>query len=353
MNIIIIKVIFSFLFSFFISFYLIPLLCDVAQRLHFVDYPDGKIKLQNQPIPYLGGVAVYSGFLSSVALVVPFDDRIFPLIIGITLLLFIGLIDDLIVLRPYQKFFGQSIVAFCFLKAGFYLKEHFFHNIWNLILSLLWILSVINAFNLVDVMDGLTAILAISATITFMAMAFYLKHYTILIVLAAFLGSIVAFFWYNKPPATMYLGDAGSLFIGGFLSITPFFFDWGTYNWYGYLTPPIVLAIPLLECATLILIRSYKRIPFFHASPDHFSLYLIAAGWCKEDILRYIMGMSAYIGVISFLFMAGILPIIVTFFAGIFFIIVWFTFLLKKQPAFLRVLSIFVATARKIKKVQE
>lgn len=329
MDAIIIKVVFSFIFSFLISFYLTPLLCALAQRLQFVDQPDGIIKTHQYAVPYLGGVAVYGGFLSGLALTIPFDSHIFLLIIGTTLLLLLGLIDDLVVLKAYQKFFGQCIVSLCLLKAGFYLKHHVFYNIWNIPLSLLWTLSIINAFNLVDVMDGLATLLAISATVTFMVMAAYLHHYLVCIVLSAFLGSLIAFFWYNKPPARIYLGDTGSLFIGGLLAVIPFLFDWGTYNIYGFLTPPIILAIPLLEIFSLILIRSYKGIPFYQGSADHFSLYLLAHGWYKEAILKYIAFLSLYLGVVAFLFMAGILQFVTTLICGIVFLIVWIAVLLR------------------------
>ncbi len=330
MDAIVIKLLFSFFFSFLITFYLTPLLCTLAQRLRFVDQPDGVIKTHRYAVPYLGGVAVYGGFLSGVSLTVPFDSHLFLLIVGLSLLLLLGLVDDLIVLRPYQKFFGQCIVALCFLKAGFYLKHHFFYNIWNIPLSLLWTLAIINAFNLVDVMDGLATLVAIGATLAFMAMAWYLQHGMVFIVLAAFLGSLVAFFWYNKPAARIYLGDTGSLFIGGFLAVIPFLFDWGTYNSYGCLTPCIVLAIPLLELCSLIIIRSYKGIPFYQGSPDHFSLYLLANGWSKIATLKYVAFLSLFINSVAFLFMAGKLSFFTTLLLGLLFLIVWIAILLRK-----------------------
>ena len=102
--------------------------------------------------------------------------------------MFVGLIDDILVVKPYQKFFGQAVwQSLCFFKAGFFLKETFFlKSYWNIPISLLWMISVINAFNLVDVMDGLATSLAIYATCSFMIIAlafnqgniaFYWDHY--------------------------------------------------------------------------------------------------------------------------------------------------------------------------------
>ncbi len=323
MDVAAIKIIFSFTFSFLITFYLVPHFCLLARRLHFVDEPDGKIKKQLYATPYLGGVAVYIGFLCGLAFTVPFENRVFFLIIGTTLLLLLGLIDDFFQMKPYQKFFGQVIVALSFLKAGFYLKSHVFHNIWNMPLSILWILTVINAFNLVDVMDGLATSLAIYATITFLVISYFLQHSVVMIVLAAFLGPLCAFFVYNRPPARIYLGDAGSLFIGGFLATIPFLFDWGTYNWYGYLTPIIILGIPLLECASLVLIRTYKGIPFYKGSRDHFSCYLVDNGWSKTLVLWYVFGLSTLLGAISFLFAWGAIGFLFTICLGLLFLIVW------------------------------
>jgi len=323
MSTIAIKIAFSFFFSCIITIYIVPFFCSLARTLRFVDVPDGKIKRHSQETPYFGGVAIYCGFLCGLAFTMPFENQIFLLLIGTTLLLLLGLIDDLIPLHAYQKFFGQFIVALCFLKAGFYLKEHIFYNVWNMPLSLLWILTVINSFNLVDVMDGLATELAIAATITFMAIALYLQHMVVLILLAAFLGSLCAFFLYNRPVARIYLGDSGSLFIGGFLATIPFLFDWGTYNRLGYLAPIIILAIPLLECTSLILIRTIKGIPFYQGSLDHFSSYLLAHGWSKKMILLYVALLSLYLGLVAFLFTICSLEIIPTFFLGVLFLAVW------------------------------
>lgn len=331
MSSIAIKVIFSLIFSFLVTVYLVPFFCSLARTLRFVDVPDGKIKRHSTATPYFGGVAVYCGFLCGLAFTMPFETKMFLLLIGTTLLLLLGLIDDLIPLRAYQKFFGQFIVALCFLKSGFYLKEHIFHNVWNMPLSLLWILTIINSFNLVDVMDGLATTLAASSTIMLMVIAAYLDHSTVLILLAAFLGPLLGFFLYNRPTARIYLGDSGSLFIGGFLAIVPFMVNWGTYNRYGYLTPIIILAIPLLECVSLIVIRTWKGIPFYKGSLDHFSSYLLAQGWSKYEILWYVFLLSLYLGVVAYYFTFGLLEIIPTLFLGIVFLIVWVTMLFWKK----------------------
>ncbi|MCX5922781.1 MAG: MraY family glycosyltransferase [Candidatus Dependentiae bacterium] len=321
---------FALLISFLVTFYLVPLCCIIARRLEFIDEPDGKIKVHKTATPYMGGVAVYVGFLVAFCLIYPFENNMLLFFTGSTLLLFIGLIDDLIVLRPYQKFFGQLLAATCFLKAGLYLKAQFFSNYWNLPLSAFWMLLIINAFNLVDVMDGLATLLAICATSSFLALAIYFNQPSVIILLCAFLGPLLAFFWYNKPTAKIYLGDAGSLFIGGFLATVPFLFNWGIYTISGYLTPIVILAIPLLEVGTLILVRTYKKIPFYLGSPDHFSIYLQRNGWSKWAILGYVLLLSLVLFGVSFLFLINCLSLWILCLSAGLFLIVWFALLWQK-----------------------
>jgi len=322
------KLFFSLVLSFFFTLYLIPHLCALAFRFKMVDNPDGKIKKHKKPVPYLGGLAIYFGFITALALTFPFENQMFLFLVGSTLLLFIGLLDDLIVMRPIQKFFGQIIATFCFLKAGFYLKQNFFfNNFWNIPISFLWILIVINAFNLIDVMDGLATLVAICASISFLVFSIYLNHFSLSILIASLLGALVAFFLYNKPDAKIYLGDSGSLFIGGFFATVPFLFSWGNYHQYAYITPIIILAIPLIEVGTLILIRTSKGIPFYQGSPDHFSLYLQKKGWSKPLVLFYSFLFSAALFVLSFLFLNGVFYLPSLFVAIAAFLATWYLIL--------------------------
>jgi len=313
--------------SFLVTLILVPVFCKLARRLKFVDEPDGKVKLHTQATPYLGGVAIYAGFVSALLCVFPLENYTFlSLLFGTTLLLVVGLIDDLVRLKAYQKFIGQFVAALCFLRAGIYLREQFFSNYWNIPISLLWILTIVNAFNLVDVMDGLATTIAIGATTTFFFLAVYMQLMNVGVICAAFLGALLAFLWYNKPPACIYMGDAGALFIGGFLAAIPFLFNWGTYHEYGYLVPTIVLALPLLEVCALIIIRSYKGIPFYAASPDHFSLYLLRKGWGKDQILYYIVVLSLVLGCGSYLFISHTLTLSMMVLAGVLFLAQWVFF---------------------------
>lgn len=330
--------------SYGVARYIFPQLIKVAFKLHILDNPDDKLKRHKEPTPYLGGLGIYLGFITALALVCPIYTNILFFILGTTLLLFIGLVDDLVAMQPSQKFIGQCIAALCFLKGGFYLKATFLaaqphllaHAAW-LTISYGWILSVINAFNLVDVMDGLATTLALFAAINFMVIAYVLQSLDVVLLLASFIGALIAFLAYNKPPARMYLGDAGSLFIGGFLATIPFMLPWGTYTVYGYIVPVIILLIPLLEVGTLIVVRLYKRIPFYQGSPDHFSIYLQKGGWSKITILRYCVLCSLVLGCGAVLFVTNSIELMHVCFFLVTFVVIWYSILIKAaNPGMLR-----------------
>lgn len=317
------RLLFSALLSFLFTLYLVPIFIMIARKFNIIDYPNGTIKKHKEPTPYLGGAAIYLGFLMTLGLVFPFDNQFFLFLIGSSLLFYVGLIDDLITLRPGQKFVGQFIAVLCFLKAGFYLKAHIFSNFWNIPLSALWMLLLINAFNLIDIMDGLASTVALWSGLGFLVIALFAQQYTVALLLAAFIGALLAFLRFNLPPAQIYLGDAGSLFIGGFFATIPFLFNWGTFNWYGFLIPIVLLAIPLLEVAGLILLRTYKKIPFYCATPDHFAIYLKNKGLNIQQILIFISLASIMLVESSILFVQGYIGFNTLLFLGGVFLVIW------------------------------
>ena len=219
-------------------------------------------------------MAVFFGTLLPCLFVLPFQNETYWLLLGLTILLVVGLVDDINILRPHQKFLGQLIAVACFLYAGFYVHPTMVWRGVAIGFSGFWMLTVINAFNLVDVMDGLACTLALCASIGFFVLSIYLQHIALALIFVAFIGSLLGFLCYNKPQATIYLGDAGSLFLGGILAVLPCGLNLGKYSNAGYGALIIMLALPLLELVSLVVIRTYKKIPFYKGSTDHFSMYL-------------------------------------------------------------------------------
>jgi len=309
--------------SFLITFLIIPFCMMLAQKLDFFDVPDGVVKLHKKRVPYFGGLAVVSGFFCGLIATNTLHTLPCLLLIGMLFLFGIGLLDDIFVLRPWQKFLGQLISGACFIAAGLYLKTDFFNLWWRIPVSVLWMATLMNACNLVDIMDGLATCITLGALGSFAAIAVALSHYWLLPILAALSGSLCAFLWYNKPPAQIYLGDAGSLFLGSFLGVCPFLLPWGTYTIYGALAPCIILAVLLLEVGGLIIVRTYKRIPFYLPSADHFKSYLMAQGWSVKKIIFFTLFLSAITGYVSLLFVQGVFSLAITGVMGSVYLAIW------------------------------
>jgi UDP-GlcNAc:undecaprenyl-phosphate/decaprenyl-phosphate GlcNAc-1-phosphate transferase len=301
------------------AFYLVPFFTQAAFRLGVMDVPDGTIKNHKAPVPYMGGIAIYLAFLGAIGLLYPIEERVMWLLVGSTLLMFVGFVDDLKRIRPSRKLIGQFLGIACFLHGGFMIKQSFFSSIGNVFLSGFWMLALINAVNLIDVMDGLSTTVALVAAAGFCGIALLSGQYGVSLLLLAFIGALLGFFWYNKPQAKIYMGDAGALFIGGFLAAVPLLIKWSALRPGASYVAVIIPAIPLVEVFCLILIRTKKGIPFYMGSPHHFAIYLQNKGWSRWAVLGFSAGMGLFLIGASFLYLLNIIDVLgLLVLAGIF-----------------------------------
>ncbi len=295
-----------------LTYKLIPIIQRVALQWGIVDTPDGRLKRHAKPTPYLGGLVIYLPFITTLALVYPFGNNMLWLILGVNILLFAGLIDDVVAFSPLQKIAGQSLAVICFLKSGLSLKDEFFSVVFTIPITGLWMLLVINAFNLVDVADGLASVLAIISAVSFFVFALWQGNYELGLLLFSFICPLVVFFLCaNKPPAKMYLGDAGALWIGGFLSAMPLLFSWRNEAPYGFVAPILILAFPVGEVGLLILQRMWLGIPFWHGSPHHLAIHLQRRGFSAWGVIMLAGGTSLLLSMGALGYTVGLLPFIV------------------------------------------
>lgn len=281
-----------FLISFFISFLVtIPVFKALAIKLKIVDMPDGKLKKHQVATPYLGGAAIFISLWSVLFFVCSASQFWAGLFLGTLVIFTAGLVDDLIALCPRQKIIMQLFTAAVLVGAGYSLDLRWPYYSGQ-VLSIFWLISMMNAFNLVDVMDGLATTIGIWSSLGLSYYAFLAgQSDDLLNILAVLLGSLIAFFCYNKPRAQIYLGDAGSMLLGAVIAATALKINWesiGNKSLINYLAAPTLVAIPALEVASLILIRRFKRIPFYNGSRDHFAHYLKNKQWSEWLILIYV-----------------------------------------------------------------
>src|SRR5256712_1876136 len=280
----------AFILSFFFALCLTPLMRKAALQIGIVDSPDGKLKTQGDAVPYLGGIAVYTAFLFTVGILTDFGTETLGLLLSGSIALMVGLIDDFGVMTPYQKLLGQTFAALVLVKSGTYIKLVIL-PVWVAIpLTVLWILAVTNALNIIDILDGLASGVAAIAAIAIAFANVIANREPVAFLCIVLAGATMGFLRYNFHPAKIYLGDAGSLFIGFMLAALSMNAGYTRMNMLAVLSPILILGVPLFDLGLVVWIRWRNGIPVTKGSPDHFALRLLR---CKLSVRE--TAVTAYI----------------------------------------------------------
>jgi len=263
-----------FLASLLLSLYLTPIFRDSARRIGVVDRPDGGLKTQKEPVPYLGGLAVYSAVLFPVAIFLRFSDQLMGLLLASSIIVLLGLIDDIGKISPRIKLLVQVVAVFLMIKSGIRIRIAFLPPLACVALTFLWMIVLTNGFNLIDVMDGLAAGVA-SVSAVALAVIFLLQGKQIgMVVCVSLAGALLGFLYYNRSPAQVYLGDAGSLLLGFLLGGLAIDADYTLWNPLGWMTALAIFAVPLFEILFVSFLRLRRGASILVGSRDHFSLRL-------------------------------------------------------------------------------
>jgi UDP-GlcNAc:undecaprenyl-phosphate GlcNAc-1-phosphate transferase len=290
----------AFAIALFLSFYTTPLMRRAALQFGIVDRPNGALKTHSEPVPYLGGLAVFLAYLIALAVTFEFSYAVLGILLSGTLMLLLGLIDDLGVLSPFEKLAGQLLAVIALIKAGLFIKLLFLPTPVALLLSVLWLLAITNAVNIIDIMDGLASGVAALAALFLAAIALHNGEPMIAVMAASLSGSLLGFLRFNFRPARIYLGDSGSLFVGLTLSALAMNGHYTMNNPVGMFVPPLILGVPLLDLGFVFVVRLSKGLSPFRGSPDHLALRLKRLGWTIVEIVGTAYGVGAALGVVAF-----------------------------------------------------
>jgi UDP-GlcNAc:undecaprenyl-phosphate/decaprenyl-phosphate GlcNAc-1-phosphate transferase len=277
------------------AFLTTPIFRKIAQGAKLLDYPGGR-KLQASPVAYLGGLAVAMPITLSSLLVVftsiptEFKNQLFlGLIIPSLVIAFIGLLDDLYQLQPWPRFIAQSGVAII-TSIMLYLSDagvKLFMNPWlNGATTTLWVVVIINALNFMDNMDGLATILSSVISISLFVLSYLNEQYLVAALCLAILGACFGFLFWNKPPASIYLGDAGALYLGFLLAAISIRVDVNNSDvLIRVLVPLLLLAIPVIDITQVVISRLVRRKSPFQGGRDHLSHLLLNKGLSEAKVL--------------------------------------------------------------------
>ncbi len=294
---------FTFVLALILSLYLTPVMRRAALEYGIVDRPDGRLKKHKRPMPYLGGIAIYLSFLLALAFSFSFDQVLLGLLLAGTIILLLGLIDDLGFLKTWVKFVGQIIAVFVLVKSGIFIKLVFLPLYVRIPLTFLWVVGMTNAFNIIDVMDGLSGGVALFASLAFFSVSLLNGRITIAIVAITLAGSLFGFLRYNFHPAKIYMGDAGSMFLGFMIGALAINGSYTEKDVLGFLAPIVILGIPIFDTCQVIVARWRKGLPVYRGSPDHYALRLRTAGLSVRGVIWLSYGAAAILGGLGILMM--------------------------------------------------
>jgi UDP-GlcNAc:undecaprenyl-phosphate/decaprenyl-phosphate GlcNAc-1-phosphate transferase len=307
-----------FFLSLLFSFVLTRYVRDFATRRGWVAIPSQERHLHASPLPRLGGVAIFLSFSLTVlaaALLASYIPRLhaafsartlLTILVPASLVFLLGLYDDLYTIGPYSKFAVQSLAATMLFMGGLRILnvpvlfgEHQLPWFVGLPLTILWVLAITNAFNLIDGLDGLAAGSALFSTLVAFVVTLLNGYSLVTVMTIALAGAILGFLRYNFNPATIFLGDSGSLFIGFLLSALALAGAQKAPTIVAVAIPVVSFGLPILETSLSILRRLISGRPVFTADREHIHHKLLQHGLTHRQVVIVLYGVSAVFALLS------------------------------------------------------
>lgn len=278
-----------------------PLARRLALHAGVVDAPNAR-KIHVAPVPLLGGAAIYAAFVIAL---IALGDRFYVrelvgILLGATLVSLFGLADDHWGMSAYLKLGGQLVAAVVLILGG--TQVQLFEQRWlNWAITLVWVVGITNALNLLDNMDGLSGGVTTVAAAFFLLLAAMSGQYLVGAMAAALIGACIGFLRYNLNPATIFMGDTGSLFLGFLLAALGIKLRFpSNVPWITWLVPVCVLTLPIFD-TTLVFVSRLRRglNPLTAAGTDHLSHRLVALGLTRREAVLTCYLISGACGMVA------------------------------------------------------
>lgn len=288
----------TFLIALILTILLTPMVRSFAPEIGAIDKPSER-KVHTSNVPRTGGIAIYFGFLAAVLFgvlwggvsgIVVNPRSILGILLGGSIVLFAGLLDDIRRLNPWTKLLWQLLGAGVAVYFG--IEITFVTNPFNGLLplryfavplTLLWLVGMTNAINLIDGLDGLAAgVTAISAATLFFV-ALRTHQMGAALVILALSGAALGFLRYNFFPASIFLGDSGSYFLGFVLAAASVIGVFKTTLVVALIIPVLILGVPIFDTTFAILRRMKEKKNLFSADDKHIHHLLLRAGFSQRE----------------------------------------------------------------------
>ncbi|MBR1456048.1 MAG: undecaprenyl/decaprenyl-phosphate alpha-N-acetylglucosaminyl 1-phosphate transferase [Oscillospiraceae bacterium] len=296
--------------AFGISFLMTPPVKRFAEKVGAIDVPIEGRRINTTPIPRMGGLAIFLGFVVSLLLFVDMRTQVLGILLGAVIIAVMGAVDDIVTLKPWAKLAGQVAAALVAIRCGVVFQVisnplatgAMIEIGWlSIPLTILWIVGCTNAVNLIDGLDGLAVGVSAISALTMLLVALFVSEPAVCVILAALIGACVGFMPYNLNPAKIFMGDVGSQFLGFVLSTVSIAGMFKFHAIITFLVPLLALAVPLADTVFAFFRRIAHGQSPFHADRGHFHHRLLAMGMNQKQAVAVLYGVSAVLGLLAVL----------------------------------------------------
>ena len=290
-----------------VSFLMTPIVKTFAYKVGAIDVPKDARRMHKTPIPRLGGLAIFIGFMVSILLFVEITAEMRSILLGAVIIVVLGVVDDIMALPALLKFVVQIVAALIPATHGVVIQAFSNPNVFSdnpywvlgnlsVPLTVLWIVAITNAVNLIDGLDGLAnGVSAISAT-TVLVIALIGGQFQVAVVMAALVGACVGFMPYNMNPAKMFMGDTGATFLGYILATMSIQGLFKFYAIISFAVPFLILGLPIFDTAFAFIRRIAHGQSPMHADRSHIHHRLIDMGLNQKQAVATLYVSSAILG---------------------------------------------------------
>lgn len=310
-----IKMLLAFAVSLLVAYVMTPPVKRFAEKVGAIDVPRDNRRVHDHPIPRMGGLAIFIGFVLSLIFFVPMSTKVLGLLVGSVIIAAMGGVDDIVSLNPWVKLAGQIVAALVAIRCGLvfdvisnpniFAEETYIEIGWlSIPLTMLWIVGCTNAVNLIDGLDGLAVGVSAISSMTMLIVSLFVSEPVVSIILAALTGACLGFMPYNLNPAKIFMGDVGSQLLGFVLSTASIMGLFKLHAIITFFVPLLALALPLADTIFAFFRRILHGQSPFKADKGHFHHRLLAMGLNQKQVVAVLYGISAVLGLLAVL-MAG------------------------------------------------
>ena len=298
-----------------ISFATTPMVMRIAHKIGAIDIPKDERRMHNKPIPRLGGLAIFLGCVISILLFSELDSQLRGILIGATIIVSVGIVDDVRPLGAGVKLILQILSALIAVNSGVVIQAisnplpfggaYWDFGIWATPITVMWIVAVTNSVNLIDGLDGLADGVSTIGALTMLIITLLMGDLKIAVIIAALVGSCVGFMPYNMNPAKIFMGDTGSTFLGFTLATLSVLGLFKLYAVISFVVPFIILGFPIFDTCSAFTRRIMKGQNPMKADRSHTHHKLIDMGMNQKQAVATLYVISAILGLSAVVLTTG------------------------------------------------